>query len=123
MLCRKFYSEYHHYCDITCTQNNVTQCSILPTPEVSFTTRQVLNNIGSDEKNKQVQHSNLFKCQTFFTFQHIIHIHLSTYPTYQQLSECLVQKNNADCSQVSTPQQHFLNYEQIPTTNVLVLFI
>jgi len=61
------------------------------THQFSFTTRQVLNNIVSYERNKQVQQTNLFNLQTLlFHFQHIIQIHFNTYLIYQQVSECLV---------------------------------
>jgi len=55
-----------------------------------------------------------------FTFQQIVHIHLNIYPTYQQVSECLVQKN-AGCIQIVPLQQHFLDYKQIYTKHVLMV--
>ena len=45
-----------------------------------FHNSRVLNSIASYEKNKQVQQAHTLKCQTVtFTFQHILHIHLSFY--------------------------------------------
>jgi len=50
-----------------------------------------------------------------FILQHIIEKnYLNIYPIYQQVSECLMQKNDAGCGQVvPPPQQHFLDHEQI----------
>ena len=44
------------------------------------------------------------------------------YSIYQQVSEFVVQKNDADHSQVVPSQQHFLDHEQISyTKHVLII--
>ena len=73
-----------------------------------FTINEVLNRSVNYEKNEQIQiqQANLLKCQTLlFHIQHINQIHLHIYSTDQQVSECLVQKNDAGHGQVVLPQQ------------------